>query len=380
MPPSSPDCHQGRAAPSEASFRQAGDDPNSSVPPDGLFPYDVATPQEAVPAKHAGLQQKGDRIDSPAAALSPIDPGQPTIAGMAAAVDFTGASLQRPGSATASAATPDLQVGKTLTLDPLPKFELRTERRFAGGDGPATDPVSPAALPVADGFAPSPSETGLAAGAASMLNRETGALAGLALGSDSTRRSSPRRDDGNSVMAANSLSLRQDPAERAPDTNAISHGDSAPGNRAGSGFDSPAPSNPPLATAHVLERMSHSEMRVGVSSEEFGRIQLQTRIAQDQLKVMVTTSHSGLQAAMAAETPSLEKAIAQHHLKLDTLSFQPQYAGSDSGNPEDPPPRQPAWSRPAPPSWQAGDSELGPETVTAVAEWASASPRLNLHA
>ncbi len=76
-----------------------------------------------------------------------------------------------------------------------------------------------------------------------------------------------------------------------------------------------------IQSARVLERMGQSEMRLGLNSNNFGNIELHTSVNQDRVGASIATSHTDLRAAMMAEMPSLERAMAQHQLKLDNLNL-----------------------------------------------------------
>src|SRR5271166_5533856 len=93
-----------------------------------------------------------------------------------------------------------------------------------------------------------------------------------------------------------------------------------------------------IQSARVLERMGQSEIRLGLNSNNFGSIELHTRVNQDRVGASIATSHTDLRAAMMAEMPSLERAMAQHQLKLDSFNLdsragaQPNGGGAASGN------------------------------------------------
>ncbi len=148
----------------------------------------------------------------------------------------------------------------------------------------------------------------------------------------------------------------------------------------------PAENVPPAAaviqSARVLERMGQSEMRLGLNSNTFGSIELHTSVNQDRVGACIATSHTDLRAAMMAEMPSLERAIAQHQLKLDNLNLDArtgtqQNGGGASGN-------QPGSSRS---STQSADktSEFSDDTAVEqtapLRAWAASdSGGLNVHA
>lgn len=104
----------------------------------------------------------------------------------------------------------------------------------------------------------------------------------------------------------------------------------APGNKeaklpVASQSTSPAAENFPVSpaiiqNARVLERIGQSEMRLGLNSGNFGSIEVHTSVNQDHVGASIVASHAELRAALVADMPSLEHAIAQHHLTLDSLN------------------------------------------------------------
>ncbi len=71
----------------------------------------------------------------------------------------------------------------------------------------------------------------------------------------------------------------------------------------------------------MLERMGQTEMRVGVNTAGFGSVELHASVNQDRVGAVVATNHLELRAAMMAEMPSLERAMEQHHLRLDSMAL-----------------------------------------------------------
>ena len=86
-----------------------------------------------------------------------------------------------------------------------------------------------------------------------------------------------------------------------------------------------------IQSAQVLERMGKSEIRLGLNSSNFGNIELHTSVNQDRVGASIATSHAELRSAMIAEMPSLEHAIAQHQLRLDSFQFDSR-SGSQAGD------------------------------------------------
>jgi flagellar hook-length control protein FliK len=86
-----------------------------------------------------------------------------------------------------------------------------------------------------------------------------------------------------------------------------------------------------IQSAQVLERMGKAEIRLGLNSSNFGSIELHTSVNQERVGATISTSHAELRTAMIAEMPSLEHAIAQHQMRLDSFQFDSR-SGSQGGD------------------------------------------------
>lgn len=91
----------------------------------------------------------------------------------------------------------------------------------------------------------------------------------------------------------------------------------------------PTPASPALQTAQVLQRMDKAEIRIGLQTTEFGAIRLHTTVANDQVGAAVSTSHPALRDALLNEAAWLEKAMARHSLRLDSVSVGAGAANSN---------------------------------------------------
>jgi flagellar hook-length control protein FliK len=129
--------------------------------------------------------------------------------------------------------------------------------------------------------------------------------------------------------------------------------------------DTAATTPPVLQSARVLERMGQSEIRVGLSTANFGNLELLTSVNQNRVAATLATSHSELRAALAAEMPSLEHGMAQHQLTLDSFHLDTRSGAQDkhqgaSGDQQD---RSHSGTEAAE-SGVAGNSVAAPETVS----------------
>jgi len=95
---------------------------------------------------------------------------------------------------------------------------------------------------------------------------------------------------------------------------------------------SPAANNAALHAARVVPGLDRSEVRIGLQSDYFGKIQLHTSLAKDQVGAEVATSHQGLRDALLVEGPSLEKAMARQNLRLDSVTIETATSGHSQSN------------------------------------------------
>ena len=136
-----------------------------------------------------------------------------------------------------------------------------------------------------------------------------------------------------------------------------------------------------IPSAHLLQRMGQSEMRLGLNSTRYGSIELHTSVSQDLVGASIATGHAELRAAMIAEMPSLEQAMAQHQLKLDNFYLGPRSSaqnndhGASAGNQS-----LPGRTRSAGSISAFGDDTAATETAPPEAWAAPHSSRLNVHA
>lgn len=142
----------------------------------------------------------------------------------------------------------------------------------------------------------------------------------------------------------------------------------------------PAPAPPALQTVQVLQRMDKAEIRIGLQSTDFGAIRLHTTVANDQVGAAVSTSHPALRDALLFEAPALEKAMARHSLRLDSVSVDCGSANSNFnsfGNSERQQPRA-GPSGPAP--WPAARPRQSQSAATATPGTLEGNYRLDVRA
>jgi len=126
--------------------------------------------------------------------------------------------------------------------------------------------------------------------------------------------------------------------------------------------------------------MGKAEIRIGLQSADFGAIRLHTTVSNDTVGAVVSTSHAALRDALLVEAPSLEKAIARHSLRLDSVNLGGGGANTNSnsfGSNE----RQPARAAPSNLSaWTAAQPGPSPAAVAAVPAAVDGGYRLDVRA
>jgi hypothetical protein len=113
-----------------------------------------------------------------------------------------------------------------------------------------------------------------------------------------------------------------------------------------------------INTAQLIQRMSESELRVGLHSDEFGNIGIRTSLGHDQLAAQITVERSDLGRAISDQVPALQDKLASEHGVNTKILIQDHSAGFsgslDQGSRNQ---QQGAWqSQPAQNLAPAGDS------------------------
>ncbi len=276
------------------------------------------------------------RVVSPAPRQNAIDsvdtgkgsgPGTPTMAEGNEIVTFVGASpppnSQASGTITdASAAVIDT-AARTTPVASFAAGEKTDSRKIAeasegstasAAEGAAAASASRPALavdpPAADKFARERRERWFA-------GAEEGVSGGDGFSPTAQSSSSPQV----LVQAVGQAVGTSTAHPNSPSAPIVSEHSSAPGTARPDA--TPAPPAPALQTTQVLQRMDKAEIRIGLQSAEFGAIRLHTAVANDQVGAAVSTSHPALHDALLSEAPSLEKAMARHNLRLDSVTSTP---------------------------------------------------------
>ncbi len=140
---------------------------------------------------------------------------------------------------------------------------------------------------------------------------------------------------------------------------------------------------PVMQSARVLDRMGQSEIRVGLNTADFGNLELHTRVNQDRVAATLATSHNELRAALVAEMPSLQQAMMQHRLTLDSFHLDTHSGAQPNKNhgaPADSQKQSQAWEQTAVGPGTAAEGLPVAETVPSPIWIHPYSSGLNVHA
>ena len=86
-----------------------------------------------------------------------------------------------------------------------------------------------------------------------------------------------------------------------------------------------------INTAHLIQRMSESELRVGLHSSEFGNIGIRTSVGHDQIAAQITVERSDLGRALSDHVPALQDKLSREHGVNTEILIQDHSAGFSGG-------------------------------------------------
>lgn len=96
--------------------------------------------------------------------------------------------------------------------------------------------------------------------------------------------------------------------QQAAQSSAAPNGTAAQG-QVSTGASSLVDTTPSLSSAQLIQSMHHSEMRVGMQSDEFGNISISTSLNHQALSAQISIDHSELSRALAVHLPSIEEKL-----------------------------------------------------------------------
>ena len=76
-----------------------------------------------------------------------------------------------------------------------------------------------------------------------------------------------------------------------------------------------------VVVARAVEGISASEMHIGLRTQAFGTVEVHTAVRDTQLGLAVNSERGDLRSFLSPEVPSLQTALRQHDLHLETIKF-----------------------------------------------------------
>jgi len=82
----------------------------------------------------------------------------------------------------------------------------------------------------------------------------------------------------------------------------------------------------------LVQGINHSEFRIGMQSEEFGKIDIRTNLARNEVTARISVEHSAIAKVLAAELPALYDRLSEHRIHTAEISVQQQASAMSSNN------------------------------------------------
>jgi hypothetical protein len=101
-------------------------------------------------------------------------------------------------------------------------------------------------------------------------------------------------------------------------------------------------SQPLFNAAHLVEKVSQSELRLGMRTGEFGNVEIRTSFDHQQVKAEISSERGELGRALSAELPGLEQRMRAQDVPLAAVVVHDANAGASGGSDRNPRHPQPA--------------------------------------
>jgi hypothetical protein len=99
----------------------------------------------------------------------------------------------------------------------------------------------------------------------------------------------------------------------------------------------PMPGMGPVQMAQMLDRATHSEMRIGLNTSAFGNVEVRTLVQASDVGLVIGSEKGDLHSLLATELPGIVKTLEQQNLHLQEVNFHQGFSfsgglssGSDS--------------------------------------------------
>ncbi len=102
------------------------------------------------------------------------------------------------------------------------------------------------------------------------------------------------------------------------------------------------PSQPLFHAAQLVEKVSQSELRLGMRTGEFGNIEIRTSFDHQQVKAEISSERGELGRALSAELPGLEQRMREQDVPLATVVVHDANTGAASSSDRNPRHPQPS--------------------------------------
>ena len=89
--------------------------------------------------------------------------------------------------------------------------------------------------------------------------------------------------------------------------------------------------DPVFHSAQLLDKVSQSELRLGMRTGEFGNVEIRTSIEHQQVKAEISSERGDLGGALATELPRLEQRMREQNVPLSTVVVHDANARAGSG-------------------------------------------------
>ncbi len=106
------------------------------------------------------------------------------------------------------------------------------------------------------------------------------------------------------------------------------------------------PAEPLFSSAQLIEKVSQSELRLGMRTGEFGNVEIRTSYDHQQVKAEISSERGELGRALSAELPGFEQRLREQDVPLSTVVVHDANAGASGSFDRLPRQQQPV---PAPP-------------------------------
>ena len=83
-----------------------------------------------------------------------------------------------------------------------------------------------------------------------------------------------------------------------------------------------------MHAARLVERLGESELRVGVNTGEFGKVDIRTSMGRNQFTAEISVERGELGRVLAAELPNLHTRLSEQHLPTANITVQDHSAGA----------------------------------------------------